>query len=255
MVSPVALAGGPTVYLGPYDWDYCLYDSCFTPDSVDVYVGQTVTFALYGSLPGPHNVVADDGSFRCARGCDGDGAGGDGTPITGTTPGWNVVLSFDAPRVVHYHCEVHGESGVINVVEPPAFHAGPGLTGTWYDAGQSGHGFSIEVLPGEPLQLLAFWYVFAPQGGQAWVVAQGPISGTQAQLQAYQSSGPGALFPPAYDATQVQNQAWGTVTLTFDDCSHAHAEWVSAIPGYGSGGIDLVRLTQPLGVICEPPDY
>ena len=45
----------------------------FHPDTLTINAGDSVTFiALDDDLivTGPHNVVADDGSFRCARGCD-----------------------------------------------------------------------------------------------------------------------------------------------------------------------------------------
>src|SRR5438046_1530095 len=49
---------------------------CFVPSPLTINVGDTVTFYIYGDAGDtgtPHNVVADDGSFRCARGCDGEG--------------------------------------------------------------------------------------------------------------------------------------------------------------------------------------
>jgi hypothetical protein len=130
---------------------------------------------------------------------------------------------------------------------------GAGATGVWYAPSQSGHGFSFEVLPGDPPQLLAYWYVFGPQGGQAWIVGAGPLVGNRAELQAYQASGSGALFPPAFDAAQVHAQPWGTLTVTFSGfggCNLARAAWVPTAAGYTSGGIDLVRLTQPARLTC-----
>src|SRR5512144_591326 len=47
----------------------------FSPQFLTIQAGDTVTFL---NLGGYHNVVADDGSFRCAHGCDGDGQGGSG---------------------------------------------------------------------------------------------------------------------------------------------------------------------------------
>jgi len=47
----------------------------FSPQFLTIQAGDTVTFL---NLGGNHNAVADDGSFRCAHGCDGDGKGGNG---------------------------------------------------------------------------------------------------------------------------------------------------------------------------------
>ena len=50
-------------------------NQAFAPQTITINVGATVTFINKG---GTHNVVADDNSFRCAHGCDGDGPGGAG---------------------------------------------------------------------------------------------------------------------------------------------------------------------------------
>ena len=73
---------------------------------------------------GAHNVVADDGSFRCARGCDGEG--GDGTPVSDSICDgmgfcrFNPIRlgftrTFNAPGIVVYHDEIGHASGVIVV--------------------------------------------------------------------------------------------------------------------------------------------
>lgn len=92
----------------------------FSPQTLDIDAGDTVTFLNFG---GVHNVVADDGSFRCAHGCDNDGHGGNGS-ATGQL--WSVSVDFPNPGKVGYFCEVHGAPGdgmfgTINVngVPPP----------------------------------------------------------------------------------------------------------------------------------------
>jgi uncharacterized protein YndB with AHSA1/START domain len=127
---------------------------------------------------------------------------------------------------------------------------GAAFSGNWFDSAQSGHGFEIEVLPTDPPQLLVFWFVFAPNGGRAWIGGSGPINGNQAIVQGYQVDGPGALFPPHFDAANVQPQAWGTLTFTFTDCNTGQVSWNSTIPGYGSGTLPITRLTMPAGLSC-----
>jgi hypothetical protein len=65
----------------------------------------------------------------------------------------------------------------------------------------------------------------------------------------------GCFFAPPFDAANVHTQSWGELTFTFADCNHGHVDWSSTIPGYGSGGMDLTRLTEPAGVTCpwRPP--
>jgi len=129
-----------------------------------------------------------------------------------------------------------------------AFSIGPGMTGNWFDPNQSGHGFSIEVLPGNVL--LADWYVFAPNGGATWIVASGPITGNTAVLQAFQKTGTGGRFPPNFNPAQLQNLAWGTLTFTFSDCNSGQASWQPVVAGYASGSMNITRLTLPAGLSC-----
>lgn len=77
----------------------------FAPQFITVVAGDTVTFVNQG---GNHNVVADDGSFRCSRGCRGDAQGDTGAP---STAHWVVSLTFDKAGTVGYFCEIHGAPG------------------------------------------------------------------------------------------------------------------------------------------------
>ncbi|HET6545720.1 MAG TPA: plastocyanin/azurin family copper-binding protein [Rhodanobacteraceae bacterium] len=218
----------------------------FNPANLTITVGDTVTFINSG---GPHNVHADDESFRCARGCDGQG--GDGDPID---ENWTSVVTFDQPGTFGYHCDTHGGLGMVGSITVQAASGSgnvpitAGFTGNWYDPSQSGHGFGIEVLEGDVM--LLDWYVFAPDGGQAWVTAIGAIDGDTAVLDAATTAGSGALFPPNYDASQVHAEPWGTITLTFTDCNHGEASWQPTAAGYTAGSMPLVRLTQPAGLSC-----
>jgi hypothetical protein len=131
-----------------------------------------------------------------------------------------------------------------------AFLPATSATGSWFDPKQSGHGFMLEALPGTPPRLFAGWFTFTPQGGQAWITGVGPIDGNRAVVRGYQMLGGGGRFPPNFDAVNVHPQDWGTLSFTFSDCDHGRVEWMSSVSGYGSGGMDLTRLTRPAGLIC-----
>ena len=77
----------------------------FVPQTVTIRPGDTVTFVNLGGL---HNVVADNGAFRCARGCDGDGHGGNGGASTQI---WMSVVTFNNVGRFGYFCEPHGAPG------------------------------------------------------------------------------------------------------------------------------------------------
>lgn len=87
----------------------------FTPNVLTIRAGDKVKFTNKGGF---HNVKADNNSFRCAHGCDGD-PGGDGTPSNTI---WVFTRTFNTPSEVGYYCETHGDAtsgmrGLI-VVEP-----------------------------------------------------------------------------------------------------------------------------------------
>jgi plastocyanin len=77
----------------------------FSPQTLTIDPGDSVTFINKGGF---HNAVADDGSFRCARGCDGDGNGGNGAASNTL---WIASLTFNKPGRIGYFCEVHGAPG------------------------------------------------------------------------------------------------------------------------------------------------
>ena len=125
----------------------------------------------------------------------------------------------------------------------------PGFTGNWYDPAESGHGFSIEVLPNN--LMLAQWYVFSPGGGPQWIVATGPISNDVAVLSgAYTVDYGGGRFPPNFDPQGVLQYPWGTIIFTFTDCNSGVVSWQPVVSGYSSGSMPIKRLTMPAGLTC-----
>lgn len=79
----------------------------FVPAQLDVKVGDTVTFVNRGGF---HNVVADDLSFRCADGCDGEAGNGNPSPAS-----WRFSLVMDQPGERPYFCEIHGAAGGVGM--------------------------------------------------------------------------------------------------------------------------------------------
>lgn len=76
----------------------------FSPKTLSIHAGDTITFVNKGGL---HNVKADDGSFRCARGCDGQ-PGGNGAA---SSTNWTASVTFTQSGRVGYYCETHGAPG------------------------------------------------------------------------------------------------------------------------------------------------
>ena len=100
LAAAVAAALLPAAPAGAATIDVQVVDFQFNPQNVTIQVGDTVRWT---SLGGHHNVRANDGSFRCANGCDGEG--GNGTPANNL---WMVTRTFTQAGTVGYYCELHG---------------------------------------------------------------------------------------------------------------------------------------------------
>lgn len=88
----------------------------FTPASVTVQVGDTVTFSNAGGF---HNVASDNQSaawsFRCSDNCS--------SSSSPSGSGWTAVITVTAamPASLGFHCDAHqasGMSGTLNITTP-----------------------------------------------------------------------------------------------------------------------------------------
>ncbi|GMU43509.1 MAG: DUF1800 family protein [Xanthomonadales bacterium PRO6] len=138
----------------------------------------------------------------------------------------------------------------VGAFEPTTGRIAACHAGSWYDPAQNGHGIFTEVLgSGSNRQLLAIWYAYL-NGEQRWMTALGPINGDTATLTATITAG--ADFPPNFNPAQVQSQTWGTMTFTAIDANRASWTWNSTVPGFGSGSMNLTRLSTLTGSDCGP---
>lgn len=227
----------------------------FDPPTVTINVGDSVTFSNLGGIAVAHNVHADDNSFRCANGCDGQG--GNGTPASNQ---WTSTVTFNHAGTFGYKCDVHGSMGmtgtvIVNSVAAGGPAIGGGLSGNWFNPSnnQGGHGFQIEVLPDNGL--LAIWFVFNPAGNaQNWIYAQGSYDAgsSSATIPAFLEQG--GAFPPNFDGSKISAPPWGSLQLAFTDCNNGTATWTanaeSAAAGYASVSFPIQRLTSIAGTSC-----
>ena len=146
----------------------------------------------------------------------------------------------------------YGADGILNSAElygpvPPGTIV-PAFTGSWFDPAQNGQGLLVEVLPNN--QFLAAWFAFNPAGSaQAWFTGVGTYSGNTATIaNVIQPSG--GHWIPNFDPNRIVDNAWGSLKLTFTDCNHGKVEFASS-SGYGTGSMNLTRLTQPAGLTCS----
>lgn len=128
------------------------------------------------------------------------------------------------------------------------YSIGAGVTGSWYNPAQSGHGFNVQVLPGNTL--VATWYVFDDYGAPYWIVATGSYSGDTAVLQAATLDGSGARFPPNFDMDRTYADEWGTLKFDFQSCMRATVTWYPDVSGFTAGSMPIQHLSVPLGLSC-----
>ncbi len=124
-------------------------------------------------------------------------------------------------------------------------------SGTWYQPIEDGHGLQVQVFgEDESRQLLVVWYAYLG-GEQRWFIGNGPIQGGSAVIELV--SADGAQFPPAFDPDHVERRPWGELVFSALGPDSARIEWDSVQDGFGSGSLDLIRLTSMLGRECEIP--
>jgi hypothetical protein len=76
----------------------------------------------------------------------------------------------------------------------------------------------------------------------------GTYSGNGATItEVYQTTG--GRWIPNFNPAQTVNSLWGTLRFTFRSCHYARVDFDS-MRGYGTGGMNLTRLTQPAGLTC-----
>ncbi len=113
------------------------------------------------------------------------------------------------------------------------------FSGPWYNAAQAGHGWFVEVLEGPDgsRRLNVYWYVYS-DGKPAWILANGPLTGNTAVLDAFITDN--GEFPPDFTGADVN--PWGTMSFEFNTDGSATASWQTGYTGFSSGSMPITRL-------------
>jgi len=127
-------------------------------------------------------------------------------------------------------------------------------SGSWFNPERDGEGFIVEVLDrpavdGDGQEVVVFWFTYGPDGKQAWMVGTGSLTGRVADVEFEITSG--ASFGAGFNAEEVARKHWGGMRLEFLNCSRAHAQYAGE---FGSGQLDLNRLSAIEGLDCDDPD-
>ena len=121
-----------------------------------------------------------------------------------------------------------------------------GVSGSWYNPAQSGHGLSVQVL--NPESALLYWYVYDRDGNPFFLYIEGRIHGQRIDGVAYAPSG---MRWGDFDPQTLQKPVWGEVALEFSDCDNATLSWEANSPDFGSGSMGVVRLSSVGTLSCQ----
>lgn len=113
-----------------------------------------------------------------------------------------------------------GTSAVLydNVMVAP-MELGPAHSGSYYNTGQSGHGFSIEIglLFGQPLAVV-YWYTYDSMGNPIFMVGSGVPDGTTLTVD---FDSPVGMQYGNFDSTSPTPNVGGTAVFNFSDRQNA----------------------------------
>jgi hypothetical protein len=121
------------------------------------------------------------------------------------------------------------------------------ISGAWYDSSHDGEGWLLDILADG--RALVNWFTYDPDGNQAWFLNTGQVEGDTIRFNLLVPSG--TDFGPTFDPGRVNRPAWGTATFKFDDCNSGTMSYDSPLQGYGSGSLELTRLTKLSGLECQ----
>lgn len=139
----------------------------------------------------------------------------------------------------------------INGVPGEPIMAYAGQSGSWYNPSRSGEGFDLQWLDNGAV--LVTWYTYDASGNQVWLLGVGSQQNDSIVFdQMAITHGP--KFGAAYDKAALQQDDWGSLTLTLD-CNGGTAHYASKQTAFGSGDLTLMRLThlqQPACPYVQP---
>ncbi len=125
-----------------------------------------------------------------------------------------------------------------------SFDIDESITGSWFDQNNSGQGINIEILSGN--RILVYWYAY-DSGQPLWLTGVGTYQGDTADIELSQFDG--SEFGINHRTNLVSSKVFGSLTISFDSCDTGNMVYNSTL-GFGSGSINLNRLTVVSGLSC-----
>jgi len=120
------------------------------------------------------------------------------------------------------------------------------LSGSWYDPTHDGEGYNIEVLIDG--RVVVFWFSYDPEGNRRWFFGEGEILDGKLVFDNMETTS-GGVFGPDFDPDTVEYKPWGSLELDLN-CNNGTATYSSTEDGFGSGTLNVERLTHIDSLEC-----
>lgn len=118
-------------------------------------------------------------------------------------------------------------------------------SGAWFDPTHAGEGFIVEVL--DEARALVYWFTYTRDGRQRWMLGVGAVEGSRIVVDELLDSR-GGRFGAAFDPARVELQPAGSLSIAFEGCHAAVANY--QVDNIG-GSQALTRLTELDGHACD----
>ena len=129
-----------------------------------------------------------------------------------------------------------------------------GLSGQWWNPSRDGEGLFVEIIETNAgPKISVAWFTYDGQGFQMWLTGAADLEGSPSSVTIPVVVTGGPKFGNAYNPADLQRSTWGTLTLTFNNCDSGLLSYASSVDGFGSGGIELTRITSLRQVQCMDP--
>ncbi len=167
---------------------------------------------------------------------------------------------LDSPNAVNDSTAGMNESLAALTVFTQDTGASPGISGSWYDPSNSGHGFMLQVLEPTPPsvsdRLYAIWNTYDRAGNQAWIFGVGEFDGNSVFMDAFITAVviDDGSFPPTFSESEsgLEVFPWGQLVFDFASCNSGEVTFDTGYPDFSaSGTISLIRLTRLKGQTCD----
>jgi hypothetical protein len=173
--------------------------------------------------------------------------------FSGCDSGWFSVRAFG--ESARYPLARTSRTMGVDCRPPPGAISLPqvGQSGSWHDPALDGSGVNLQWLVDGRLGLL--WFTYDPQGRQVYIFGTGTLQSDAADASVNFPElfiTRGARFGAAFDPADVERIPWGSLNLNVN-CSNGTLDYNSILPGFGSGQLQLERLTILAGLNCQDP--